>query len=111
LEEQIAALQTDDEIVRIARARYNLVRNGDQVMAVLPSPAPYPLPNEWPYTLLQDIVTVRLQNPDSMPGHAPATTIRPTATTEAPIVAEPAPAQVASPDAPPVEIPPETAKP
>jgi cell division protein FtsB len=111
LEEQIAALGTDEEIIRIARARYNLVRNGDQVMAVLPSPAPYPLPNEWPYTLLQDIVTVRLQNPDSMPGHTPATTIKPSATTESPIVAEAAAAETASPDAPTVVTPPETAKP
>jgi cell division protein FtsB len=85
-DEQIAALQTDEEIIRIARARYNLVRNGDQVMAVLPSPVPYPLPNEWPYTLLQDIVTIRLQHPETMPGTGPATTVKPGPTTVAPIV-------------------------
>ncbi len=87
LDDQITALQTDEEIVRIARARYNLVRNGDQVMAVLPSPVPFPLPNEWPYTLLQDIVTVRLQYPESMPGAVSATTVKPIAPTEDPIVA------------------------
>jgi cell division protein FtsB len=78
LDSQIEALQTDAEVERIARARYNLVRNGDQIIAVLPAPAPNPLPNEWPYTLLQDIVTIRLQHPETMPGAAPATAVAPT---------------------------------
>lgn len=78
LDSQIEALQTDAEVERIARARYNLVRNGDQIIAVLPAPAPNPLPNEWPYTLLQDIVTIRLQHPETMPGAAPSTAVAPT---------------------------------
>jgi Septum formation initiator len=78
LDGQIEALQTDAEVERIARARYNLVRNGDQIIAVLPAPAPNPLPNEWPYTLLQDIVTIRLQHPETMPGAAPTTVVAPT---------------------------------
>jgi cell division protein FtsB len=78
LDGQIEALQTDAEVERIARARYNLVRNGDQIIAVLPAPAPNPLPNEWPYTLLQDIVTIRLQHPETMPGAAPTTAVAPT---------------------------------
>ena len=78
LDGQIEALQTDAEVERIARARYNLVRNGDQIIAVLPAPAPNPLPNEWPYTLLQDIVTIRLQHPETMPGAAPKTAVAPT---------------------------------
>ena len=78
LDGQIKALQTDAEVERIARARYNLVRNGDQIIAVLPAPAPNPLPNEWPYTLLQDIVTIRLQHPETMPGAAPKTAVAPT---------------------------------
>ena len=78
LDGQIEALQTDAEVERIARARYNLVRNGDQIIAVLPAPAPNPLPNEWPYTLLQDIVTIRLQHPETMPGAAPMTAVAPT---------------------------------
>jgi cell division protein FtsB len=77
LDGQIEALQTDAEVERIARARYNLVRNGDQIIAVLPAPAPNPLPNEWPYTLLQDIVTIRLQHPETMPGAAPTTAVAP----------------------------------
>jgi cell division protein FtsB len=75
LDGQIEALQTDAEVERIARARYNLVRNGDQIIAVLPAPAPNPLPNEWPYTLLQDIVTIRLQHPETMPGAAPTAAV------------------------------------
>jgi cell division protein FtsB len=86
LDNQIEALQTDAEVERIARARYNLVRNGDQIVAVLPAPAPNPLPNEWPYTLLQDIVTIRLQHPETMPG-IPATTAVPAPTTAAALTA------------------------
>jgi cell division protein FtsB len=93
LDSQIEALQTDAEVERIARARYNLVRNGDQIIAVLPAPAPNPLPNEWPYTLLQDIVTIRLQHPETMPGAAP-TTAAVAPTTAAPLTA-PDPASIA----------------
>jgi cell division protein FtsB len=90
LDGQIEALQTDAEVERIARARYNLVRNGDQIIAVLPAPAPNPLPNEWPYTLLQDIVTIRLQHPETMPGAAPTTVVAPT-TAGALTASDPAP--------------------
>ena len=109
LEAQIAALQTDEEIVRIARARYNLVRNGDQVMAVLPSPVPFPLPNEWPYTALQDMVTIRLQHPESMPGATPTTSIKPSPSTAEPIVS--APADAATPAAEASETPDTTTAP
>jgi cell division protein FtsB len=87
LENQIAALETDAEVERIARARYNLVRDGDQIIAVLPAPTPNQLPNEWPYTLLQDIVTIRLQHPETMPGAAPST-VATTATTTAALTAD-----------------------
>lgn len=63
LEARIAALQTPEEIARIARDRYNLVQSGVQILAVLPDPAPEPLPAVWPYTVISDLVTVRLQNP------------------------------------------------
>lgn len=89
LDDRIATLKTDEEVERIARARYNLVRTGDQVIVVLPAPAPNALPNEWPYTLFQDIVTIRLQHPESMPGSVPATTVKPTPSVVAPIVAAP----------------------
>ncbi len=90
LDTQIEALQTDTEVERIARARYNLVRNGDQIIAVLPAPAPNPLPNEWPYTLLQDIVTIRLQNPESTPGAAPTTAVSASTTAGALTASDPA---------------------
>jgi cell division protein FtsB len=67
LEAKIAALQTPEEIERLARDRYNLVKAGDQVLAVLPDPAPQPLPAVWPFTTITDIVTVRLQHPETIP--------------------------------------------
>jgi Septum formation initiator len=73
LEARIAALQTPEEIERIARDRYNLVRAGDQVLAVLPNPAPEPLPAVWPFITLTDIVTIRLQHPTPPPAAAPTT--------------------------------------
>jgi cell division protein FtsB len=74
LEARIAALQTPEEIERIARDRYNLVRAGDQVLAVLPNPAPEPLPAVWPFITITDIVTIRLQHPTPKPEAATATT-------------------------------------
>ncbi len=73
MEAQIEALQTPEEVERLARERYNLVKNGDQVVAVLPAPAPNPLPAAWPYTVIQDLVTVRLTYPDSIPATTVAT--------------------------------------
>jgi cell division protein FtsB len=83
LEAQIDALQRPEEIERIARDRYNLVKAGDQVLAILPDPAPEPLPAVWPFTTITDIITIRLQHPESIPVPATpstATTV-PTATT------------------------------
>jgi cell division protein FtsB len=59
LEEQRARLQTPEEIERIARSQYNLVKPGEQPFAVLPSPAPPPLPDVWPYGLLTEVVAAR----------------------------------------------------
>jgi hypothetical protein len=73
LEARIAALQTPEEIERIARDRYNLVRAGDQVLAVLPDPAPEPLPAIWPFITISDIVTIRLQHPTPAPAATPTT--------------------------------------
>jgi Septum formation initiator len=82
LEAEIAALQSPEEIERIARDRYNLVKAGDQVLAILPDPAPEPLPAVWPFTTITDIMTIRLQHPESLPVPAsstPATTVAPAA--------------------------------
>lgn len=40
LERRAADLQSDAEIERLARERYNLVRPGEEAFAVLPPPAP-----------------------------------------------------------------------
>jgi Septum formation initiator len=72
LEAKIDALQRPEEIERIARDRYNLVKAGDQVLAILPDPAPEALPAVWPFTTITDIITIRLQHPESIP--VPATT-------------------------------------
>jgi hypothetical protein len=72
LEAKIDALQRPEEIERIARDRYNLVKAGDQVLAILPDPTPEALPAVWPFTTITDIITIRLQHPESVP--KPATT-------------------------------------
>lgn len=40
LEEEVARLQNDHEIERIARERFNLVKPGEEAYAVVPLPAP-----------------------------------------------------------------------
>ena len=42
LEAAVERLQRDDEIERLARSRYNLVRPGEEAYAILPVPAPPP---------------------------------------------------------------------
>lgn len=44
LEDEVRRLQSDEEIERIARARYNLVKPGEEAYSVVPVPAPAPLP-------------------------------------------------------------------
>lgn len=44
-------LNTDSEIEKLARERYNLVRPGEEAYAILPAPpAPIRLPPVWPFT-------------------------------------------------------------
>jgi cell division protein FtsB len=51
LSDQADQLNTDGEIERLARERYNLVRPGEQAFAILPAPpAPIELPAVWPFT-------------------------------------------------------------
>ena len=38
LEQRVAALQSDDEIERLAREQYNLVKPGEEAYALLPAP-------------------------------------------------------------------------
>jgi cell division protein FtsB len=59
LEDRISALQTPDEIERVAREQYNYAYPGEQVVSVLPPPTPGPLPSTWPYSLVQAIMTAR----------------------------------------------------
>ncbi|MGH9037660.1 MAG: FtsB family cell division protein, partial [Acidimicrobiia bacterium] len=40
LQSAVDRLQRDDEIERLARSRYNLVRPGEEAYAILPVPAP-----------------------------------------------------------------------
>lgn len=49
-EARIARLQTPEEIERLAREQYNLVRPGEEAYAVLPAPLPeLDLPTLWPF--------------------------------------------------------------
>ncbi len=43
LQAAVDRLQRDDEIERLARSRYNLVRPGEEAYAILPVPAPAPV--------------------------------------------------------------------
>ena len=40
LAERVRLLNTDDEIERLAREQYSLVRPGEEAFAILPAPAP-----------------------------------------------------------------------
>jgi hypothetical protein len=49
-EEQIARLQTVEEIERLAREQYDLVFPGEEAYAILPAPLPdLDLPAVWPF--------------------------------------------------------------
>ena len=54
LQQQLKALQTPEEIERLARSQYNLVKPGEEAYAVLPAPLPpLQLPELWPFGSLQ----------------------------------------------------------
>ena len=48
LEERVAELQSDEEIERLAREHYGLVRPGEEAYAILPPSAPPPAGDEEP---------------------------------------------------------------
>ena len=55
LDRRITRLQTKDEIERIARQEYGLVRPGEESYAILPAPPPpVKLPNVWPFVGVAD---------------------------------------------------------
>lgn len=54
-EARIEALQTDEEVERVAREQYNLAFPGEEAYAVLPAPLPpLDLPAVWPYGEIYD---------------------------------------------------------
>jgi cell division protein FtsB len=59
LEDKVDGLSTPEEIERVARAQYNLVKPGERPFAVLPEPAAAPLPDEWPYGLIKQMIAAR----------------------------------------------------
>jgi cell division protein FtsB len=62
LQERVALLGTDEEIERLAREDYNLVRPGEEAYAVLPPPPPpLDLPDGWPFDRLEH--RLRTQTP------------------------------------------------
>jgi cell division protein FtsB len=71
LEARVAALQTPEEIERVAREQYNLSRPGEQIYSVLPEGLPDGLPSGWPFALVGEIITARTQ-PVAPPTTAPA---------------------------------------
>ncbi len=51
MEERLHALASGDEIERIAREQYNMVRPGEKAYALLPPPVPADLPDTWPFNV------------------------------------------------------------
>ena len=50
MEDQLEKLGTPEEIERLAREEYNLVRPGEEAYSVLPAPLPaLELPDVWPF--------------------------------------------------------------
>ena len=50
---RVAALDTDEEIERLAREQYNLVLPGEEAFAILPlPPAPIEVPDAWSFDAL-----------------------------------------------------------
>jgi hypothetical protein len=68
LASRLKALQTPQEIERVAREQYNLAAPGEQVFSVLPAPALNNLPTGWPYSLVNQIVAVRASAPPATGG-------------------------------------------
>ncbi len=55
LERRIERLQTPEEIERLAREQYGLVRPGEEAYAILPPPPPpVQLPEVWPFAGVSD---------------------------------------------------------
>jgi cell division protein FtsB len=67
LSARVAALQTPEEIERVARDQYNLAEPGEKVLSVLPAPALANLPSGWPFSLVNEIVAARSTPPPTAP--------------------------------------------
>jgi cell division protein FtsB len=79
LHTKISALQDPAEISRTAREQNQRVPAGVKAVIVQPAPAPAALPAQWPFTLVNGVVTARLTD-----GTAAASTTTTVATTAAP---------------------------
>lgn len=51
MQQRLAALANGQEIERIAREQYNMVRPGEKAYALLPPPVPADLPDTWPFNI------------------------------------------------------------
>lgn len=56
MEERLNALANGDEIERIAREQYNMVRPGEKAYALLPPPVPADLPDTWPFNVARKVL-------------------------------------------------------
>ncbi|HYI62855.1 MAG TPA: septum formation initiator family protein [Acidimicrobiales bacterium] len=55
LEQRIATLRTEEEVERLAREEFGMVRPGEEAYQILPPPvAPVDLPDTWPFTGADD---------------------------------------------------------
>jgi cell division protein FtsB len=67
LSARVAALQTPEEVERVAREQYNLANPGEKVLSVLPAPALTNLPSGWPFPLVNEIVAARSASSPTSP--------------------------------------------
>lgn len=56
---RVAALQAPEEIERVARQQYGMVRPGEHAFSVVPAPSAQTLPAGWPYTVISGVLAAR----------------------------------------------------
>jgi cell division protein FtsB len=71
LSARVTALQSPEEVERVARQQYGMVRPGEQPFAVAAPTSPAGLPAAWPYTIVQGILSARTASagPATTTGH------------------------------------------
>jgi cell division protein FtsB len=56
LDARVAALQTPEEVERVAREQYHMKKPGEQAFSLLPAPPAGGLPAGWPFQLVNGVL-------------------------------------------------------